>query len=99
MSEILPRAGIVMGSDSDWPTMKEAADLLAGLELPYEKRVVSAHRTPDLMAEYGKNARERGIEVIIAGAGGAAQRPEMVASSTKPPVIGRTRHTAHPGGV
>src|SRR5690625_7996657 len=77
MSEILPRAGIVMGSDSDWPTMKEAADLLAGFELPYEKRVVSAHRTPDLMAEYGKNARERGIEVITAGAGGAAHLPGM----------------------
>ncbi|HLR89609.1 MAG TPA: 5-(carboxyamino)imidazole ribonucleotide mutase [Balneolaceae bacterium] len=99
MSEILPRAGIVMGSDSDWPTMKEAADLLAGFELPYEKRVVSAHRTPDLMAEYGKNARERGIEVIIAGAGGAAHLPGMLASYTTLPVIGVPIQTSALGGI
>lgn len=99
MSKILPRAGIVMGSDSDWPTMKEAADILTGFDLPYEKRVVSAHRTPDLMAEYGKSARERGIEVIIAGAGGAAHLPGMLASYTTLPVIGVPIQTSALGGV
>src|SRR5690625_2364755 len=99
MSEDLPRAGIVMGSDSDWPTMKDAADLLAGFELPYEKRAVSAHRTPELMAEYGKNARERGIEVIIAGAGGAAHLPGMLASYTTLPVIGVPIQTSALGGI
>src|SRR5690625_7152905 len=99
MSEILPSAGIVMGSDSDWPTMKEAADLLAGFELPYQKRAVSAHRTPALMAEDGKNARERGIEVIIAGAGGAAHLPGTVASYSTLPVIGVPTQTSALGRI
>lgn len=77
-----------MGSDSDWPTMKDACDILESFGVPYEKKVVSAHRTPDDMAEYGKNARRRGIEVIIAGAGGAAHLPGMTAAHTTLPVIG-----------
>lgn len=77
-----------MGSDSDWPTMKAACDILEEFEIPYEKKVVSAHRTPDDMAEYGKSARERGLKVIIAGAGGAAHLPGMTAAHTTLPVIG-----------
>jgi len=77
-----------MGSTSDWETMKEACAILEELEVPYEKKVVSAHRTPDLMFEYAEKAPERGIEVIIAGAGGAAHLPGMVASKTPLPVIG-----------
>ena len=77
-----------MGSSSDWETMKHACDILDELAIPYEKRVVSAHRTPDLMFEYAERARERGIEVIIAGAGGAAHLPGMVAAKTTLPVIG-----------
>lgn len=77
-----------MGSDSDWPTMKAACEILNEFDIPYEKKVVSAHRTPDDMAEYGKTARERGINVIIAGAGGAAHLPGMTAAHTTVPVIG-----------
>lgn len=77
-----------MGSTSDWETMKEACAILDELEVPYEKKVVSAHRTPDLMFEYAEQAPERGIEVIIAGAGGAAHLPGMVAAKTSLPVIG-----------
>jgi 5-(carboxyamino)imidazole ribonucleotide mutase len=80
--------GVIMGSTSDWDTMKEACIILDELEIPYEKRVVSAHRTPDLMFEYAQQAEERGLEVIIAGAGGAAHLPGMVASKTAVPVIG-----------
>lgn len=80
--------GIVMGSDSDWGTMKEAADILDSFGVLYEKRVVSAHRTPDDMAEYGKTAKSRGLKIIIAGAGGAAHLPGMLASHTTLPVIG-----------
>lgn len=82
------RVGVIMGSDSDWPTMRKACDILDAFGVTYEKRVVSAHRTPDLMAEYGKTARERGIRVIIAGAGGAAHLPGMTAAYTTLPVIG-----------
>ena len=88
-----------MGSDSDWPTMKEAAEILNHFEIPYEKRVVSAHRTPDVMASYGKEARERGIQVIIAGAGGAAHLPGMLASHTTLPVIGVPVKTTALSGV
>jgi 5-(carboxyamino)imidazole ribonucleotide mutase len=88
-----------MGSDSDWPTMKEAADILDHFNISYEKRVVSAHRTPDLMAEYGKEARERGLKVIIAGAGGAAHLPGMLAAYTTLPVIGVPVKTSALGGV
>lgn len=83
-----PVAGIIMGSDSDWPTMKLAADALNEFGIPYEARVVSAHRTPRDMASYGERAERRGIRVIIAGAGGAAHLPGMVASHTTAPVIG-----------
>ena len=77
-----------MGSTSDWEVMSAAVDMLAALDIPYEKRVVSAHRTPQLMYEYAATARERGIDVIIAGAGGAAHLPGMVAAMTSLPVIG-----------
>ncbi|WP_153127196.1 5-(carboxyamino)imidazole ribonucleotide mutase [Peribacillus tepidiphilus] len=83
-----PFVGVIMGSISDWETMKYACEVLEQLEIPYEKRVVSAHRTPDLMFEYAESARSRGIQVIIAGAGGAAHLPGMVASKTTLPVIG-----------
>ncbi|HYW34424.1 MAG TPA: 5-(carboxyamino)imidazole ribonucleotide mutase [Balneolaceae bacterium] len=88
MSNSNPLVGIIMGSDSDWPTMKKACKLLDKFDIAYEKKVVSAHRTPDMMADYGKKARERGIEVIIAGAGGAAHLPGMTAAYTTLPVIG-----------
>lgn len=77
-----------MGSESDWPVMKEAADVLADFEVPMEARVLSAHRTPHRMTEYARQARERGLKVIIAGAGGAAHLPGMIAASTTLPVIG-----------
>ncbi|AYV69242.1 MULTISPECIES: 5-(carboxyamino)imidazole ribonucleotide mutase [Niallia] len=80
--------GIIMGSKSDWETMKHACSILDQLEVDYEKKVVSAHRTPDLMFEYAESARDRGIKVIIAGAGGAAHLPGMVAAKTTLPVIG-----------
>ncbi|MFJ7649795.1 5-(carboxyamino)imidazole ribonucleotide mutase [Lysinibacillus sp. NPDC097279] len=83
-----PKIGVIMGSSSDWETMKHACDILDELQVPYEKKVVSAHRTPDLMFEYAEAARERGIHVIIAGAGGAAHLPGMVAAKTTLPVIG-----------
>jgi len=88
MSNESPVIGVIMGSDSDWQTMKEACEILDELEISYEKKVVSAHRTPDMMAEYGKNARNRGLKVIIAGAGGAAHLPGMTAAYTTLPVIG-----------
>jgi 5-(carboxyamino)imidazole ribonucleotide mutase len=80
--------GIIMGSTSDWETLKPAADMLERLGIAYEKRVVSAHRTPDLLFEYAQSARSRGLEVIIAGAGGAAHLPGMTASKTSLPVLG-----------
>jgi 5-(carboxyamino)imidazole ribonucleotide mutase len=80
--------GIIMGSKSDWETMKHACSILDQLKVDYEKKVVSAHRTPDLMFEYAESARDRGIKVIIAGAGGAAHLPGMVAAKTTLPVIG-----------
>ncbi|AEB22783.1 MULTISPECIES: 5-(carboxyamino)imidazole ribonucleotide mutase [Bacillus] len=83
-----PLAGIIMGSTSDWETMKHACDILDELHIPYEKQVVSAHRTPDLMFEYAESARSRGLKVIIAGAGGAAHLPGMTAAKTTLPVIG-----------
>jgi 5-(carboxyamino)imidazole ribonucleotide mutase len=83
-----PLVGIIMGSDSDWPTLKPAAGICAEFSVPCEVRVVSAHRTPDDMASYAKSAHQRGLKVIIAGAGGAAHLPGMVASHTPLPVIG-----------
>jgi 5-(carboxyamino)imidazole ribonucleotide mutase len=94
-----PIVGVVMGSDSDWPTMKEATEILDHFDVPYEKRVVSAHRTPDVMADYGREARNRGIKIIIAGAGGAAHLPGMLASYTTLPVIGVPVKTSALGGV
>lgn len=88
MSQPKPLVGIIMGSRTDLPTMQQAADALHEFGVPYEIRVVSAHRTPDDMAEYGKGAQGRGIRVIIAGAGGAAHLPGMVASYSVLPVIG-----------
>jgi len=84
----LPRVGVIMGSVSDWDTMQHTAAHLEALGIPYEKRIVSAHRTPDLLFSYGREAAGRGIRVIIAGAGGAAHLPGMVASLTELPVLG-----------
>lgn len=82
------KVGIIMGSTSDWPTMEHAANMLDTLGVSYETQVVSAHRTPDLLFDYASSAAERGIQVIIAGAGGAAHLPGMVASKTELPVLG-----------
>lgn len=82
------RVGIIMGSQSDWPTMEHAANMLDQFGIAYESKIVSAHRTPDRMVEYAKSAENRGIQVIIAGAGGAAHLPGMVASMTHLPVLG-----------
>ncbi|CWW08635.1 5-(carboxyamino)imidazole ribonucleotide mutase [Listeria monocytogenes] len=80
--------GVIMGSTSDWDTMKKACDVLDELEIAYEKKVVSAHRTPDFMFQYAEQTRERGLKIIIAGAGGAAHLPGMIAAKTTLPVIG-----------
>ncbi len=83
-----PKVGIIMGSQSDWPTMKPASEILTTLNVEHEVKIVSAHRTPDRLWDYGKEAVERGLQVIIAGAGGAAHLPGMMASKTRVPVIG-----------
>ena len=88
MSDQQPIIGIVMGSNSDWPTMQAAARVLKDFGVPFEARVVSAHRTPDLMFEYAEAARGRGLRAIIAGAGGAAHLPGMIAAKTTVPVLG-----------
>ena len=88
MNSSSPVIGIVMGSNSDWPTMQAAAKVLKDFGVPFEARVVSAHRTPDLMFEYAEQARERGLKAIIAGAGGAAHLPGMIAAKTTLPVLG-----------
>jgi 5-(carboxyamino)imidazole ribonucleotide mutase len=84
----MPDVGVIMGSDSDWPVMKAAAEALAEFEVAFEAHVVSAHRTPEKMLEYARTAADRGLRVIIAGAGGAAHLPGMVAAATPLPVIG-----------
>lgn len=94
-----PLVGIIMGSDSDLPTLQPAADVCAEFGIPYEVRIVSAHRTPTDMAEYGRTARERGLRVIIAGAGGAAHLPGMVAAHTTLPVVGIPVPTEHLRGL
>jgi 5-(carboxyamino)imidazole ribonucleotide mutase len=94
-----PLVGIIMGSSSDWETMQAAADMLDKLSIPYEARVVSAHRTPDLLFEYASSARARGLEVIIAGAGGAAHLPGMTASKTSLPVLGVPVQSKALGGL
>lgn len=88
MSDAQPKVGIVMGSDSDWPTMEKAAEILSDFEVPFEARVVSAHRTPELLVEYAQTAKKRGLQLIIAGAGGAAHLPGMLAAMTPLPVLG-----------
>lgn len=90
---------IIMGSQSDWPTMRQSAAILDELEVPYETRIVSAHRTPDRLWEFGSTAAERGLKVIIAGAGGAAHLPGMMASKTRVPVIGVPVQTKALSGV
>jgi len=94
-----PLVGVIMGSISDWEYMKKAVEVLKEFGVPHEVKVVSAHRTPELMYEYAKTARERGIEVIIAGAGGSAHLPGMTASMTTLPVIGVPIPTRNLGGV
>ncbi|WFE73845.1 5-(carboxyamino)imidazole ribonucleotide mutase [Roseinatronobacter sp. S2] len=93
------KVGIIMGSQSDWPTMREAAKLLDDLGIAYEARIVSAHRTPDRLWDYGRGAVGRGLQVIIAGAGGAAHLPGMMASKTRVPVIGVPVQTRALSGV
>lgn len=93
------KVGIIMGSQSDWPTMKLAADILDELRVPYETKIVSAHRTPDRLWDYGKTAVSRGLQVIIAGAGGAAHLPGMMASKTRVPVVGVPIQTRALSGV
>ena len=83
-----PKIGIIMGSQSDWPTLRHAAQVLEELDLTYETRIVSAHRTPERLRDYAQGARERGLQVIVAGAGGAAHLPGMVAANTALPVFG-----------
>ncbi len=93
------KVGIIMGSQSDWSTMKAAADILDDLGVAYESKIVSAHRTPDRLWDYGKSAVDRGLQVIIAGAGGAAHLPGMMASKTRVPVLGVPVQTKALGGV
>ena len=93
------KVGIIMGSQSDWATMREAAEILDQLGVAYETKIVSAHRTPDRLWDYGKTAAERGLKVIIAGAGGAAHLPGMMASKTRLPVIGVPVQTKALSGV
>lgn len=88
MAKANPLIGIIMGSQSDWATMKEAADILEELSIPYETKIISAHRTPDRLVDYAKSARDRGLKAVIAGAGGAAHLPGMTASMTPLPVLG-----------
>ncbi|NJM82303.1 MAG: 5-(carboxyamino)imidazole ribonucleotide mutase [Tabrizicola sp.] len=95
----MAQVGIIMGSQSDWPTMKEAALILDELGVSYETRIVSAHRTPDRLWDYGKTAAARGLKVIVAGAGGAAHLPGMMASKTRLPVIGVPVQTKALAGV
>ncbi|MBT6191245.1 MAG: 5-(carboxyamino)imidazole ribonucleotide mutase [Tateyamaria sp.] len=93
------QVGIIMGSQSDWPTMREAAEILDALGVSYDAQIVSAHRTPDRLWTYGKSAVDRGLAVIIAGAGGAAHLPGMMASKTRIPVIGVPVQTTALSGV
>ena len=99
MAEDTVKVGIIMGSQSDWPTMEEAARMLDELGVAYEVKIVSAHRTPDRLWTYGKEAAGRGLQVIVAGAGGAAHLPGMMASKTRVPVIGVPVQTKALSGV
>jgi 5-(carboxyamino)imidazole ribonucleotide mutase len=97
MSDI--QVGLIMGSQSDWSTMKEAADILSELDITYENKIISAHRTPDRLWSYGEAADQRGLKVIIAGAGGAAHLPGMIASKTNLPVVGIPVTTSTLNGI
>lgn len=97
--QAMVQVAIIMGSQSDWPTMREAADILDALGVPYEAKIVSAHRTPDRLWDFGTSAASRGLKAIIAGAGGAAHLPGMVASKTRVPVIGVPVQTKALSGV
>jgi len=99
MSNGKPLVGIIMGSQSDWPTLKRAAEVLDELGVAYETRIVSAHRTPERLFTYAKSAKERGLKVIVAGAGGAAHLPGMTASMTPIPVLGVPIQTKALGGL
>jgi 5-(carboxyamino)imidazole ribonucleotide mutase len=88
MADQTPLVSIIMGSQSDWPTMRHSAEILEELDVPFEKRIISAHRTPDRLVEFAKGARDRGLKVVIAGAGGAAHLPGMCAAMTTLPVFG-----------
>jgi 5-(carboxyamino)imidazole ribonucleotide mutase len=99
MAKTKPLVAIIMGSDSDWPTMTHAAQMLADFGVSYEAKVVSAHRTPDLMFEFAENAKNEGYQVIIAGAGGAAHLPGMVAAKTTLPVLGVPVKTSNMQGL
>ncbi len=99
MKSEAPLVGIIMGSRSDWETMRHAAEMLEALEVPFESRVVSAHRTPERLYDYAKSAIGRGLKVIIAGAGGAAHLPGMTASMTRLPVLGVPVETKSLGGL
>ena len=98
-SENSPQVAILMGSDSDWPVMQAAARIFDELGVPYEARVVSAHRTPDLLFDYAERARERGLAAIVAGAGGAAHLPGMLAAKTPIPVLGVPVPSKHLSGL
>ncbi len=99
MAKTAPLVGIIMGSQSDWPTLKAAANVLADLGVPYEAKIVSAHRTPARLVAYAQSAKERGLKVLIAGAGGAAHLPGMAASMTPLPVLGVPVFTKALNGV
>lgn len=99
MNDDTPRVGLVMGSDSDWPVMAKAAEMLERFGVPFEAKVVSAHRTPDLLFEYAATARGRGLACIIAGAGGAAHLPGMLAAKTTLPVLGVPVPSRHLKGM
>ena len=99
MPENRPLVGLIMGSKSDWETMQHASEMLTALGVPFETQVVSAHRTPDLLFEYASKAEERGIEVIIAGAGGSAHLPGMAASKTTLPVLGVPMESKYLQGI
>ena len=99
MDEVQPLVGVIMGSRSDWDTMRQADEILTRFDVPHECRIVSAHRTPAWMTEYATTAADRGLEVIVAGAGGAAHLPGMVAANTVLPVIGVPVQSAALGGL